>query len=967
MFIKRMRIALVFGLLAFTLTGPLPAQITTGTMRGTVSDGQGLPLPGVTIEISSEALMSPRSVLTDARGGYRFLYLPPGRYTLCAKLAAFETCWLKGVPIQIGQTATADVVMKEGTIETTVNVTAERPNIDVESSAKSYTITTELLQTVPLGPRVSYIDVFFTLPGVAGVWGNSPLVNAASVTHNLRPGWTYMFNQHNQDDSYENKIVIDGMEINDSMSGTSYYNFNYEAMEEIDVKTAGASAEYGNARSSFMNIVTKSGGNTFKGSAFVQFRPESWNWTNVTAGSPSATSYIEPNITLSGPVLKDKLWFMGSYKYNNENYVYPDTIVLDKIVRETRGHMPYFKLTFQPTPKHTLSAIYQNDFNTIDPAAFPNTVYSTMDTSYRGERGGPMYSLTWRWLVSDSVFFNFVAGYQHKPRSNFSRTQNPLYTYTERFQAGSALLYDKGYGEEYFSVRDNILFSGNLTYLVGDLAGTGAHEFKAGIDIRPYQYADWTRKYNEDALGFYQYSYGLDYANYGLSQPYVYRGYQRKAPAGADQTQYTNAANCTSQNFFLQDNWLVSKNLSLHLGLRLEHQRNDQYWRDEMDPSLDKIYSGIRSNVILEGTGLAPRLGLTYNWEKVGVFKLHYGRYYEYVGTGDYFEESRFMATVQYRMAAADIGKGPEAMTIFSDPAVPLNADYNKGLKPEYNDEFVLSFERELPWNLVFDTTFIYRVNYPSNTEEVNAVFQNGVFVDRRFPEFDGIQMKTWYGGDDRRWKFDYKGLLFNLKRNFSGKWGFMANYSLMWRNYYQVQWDTYDPRQFVYADSGALNWTNYGIRWAFHLSAFYRLPLDILASTFISGNSGTYLQDETGDYAWDATAPLVTISNGRRVSDIVWQARNAYYVGKKWGDSGRTTDNLWSVNARLAKGFTIGRFRLELTVDVYNVFNWSAYSSFGNVDIRRDYVDSSGINQYARKTSPQSPRAAQLTLKFEF
>ena len=436
-----------------------------------------------------------------------------------------------------------------------------------------------------------------------------------------------MFNQHNQDDSYENKIVIDGMEINDSMSGTSYYNFNYEAMEEIDIKTAGASAEYGNARSSFMNIVTKSGGNSFKGSAFVQVRPESFNWTNVTTGSPSATSYIEPNITLSGPILQDKLWFMGSYKYNNEDYVYPDTIVLKKIVRETRGHMPYFKLTYQPTPKHTFSAIYQNDFNKIDPAAFPNTVYSTLDSAYRGERGGPMYSLTWRWLISDSLFFNFVGGYQHKPRSNYSHTQSPLYTYTERFQAGSALLYDKGYGEEYFSVRDNILFSGNLTYLVSDLAGTGSHEFKTGVDIRPYQYANWTRKYNEDALGFYQYSYGLDYASYGLTQPYVYRGYQRKAPAGANQSEYTNAANCTSQNFYIQDNWLVSKNLSLQLGLRVEHQRNDQYWRDEMDPSLEAIYSGIRSNVILEGTGLAPRFGLTYNWDKVGVFKLHYGRY----------------------------------------------------------------------------------------------------------------------------------------------------------------------------------------------------------------------------------------------------------------------------------------------------------------------------------------------------
>jgi hypothetical protein len=967
MILKRGRSFLFLGLLIIALAGALPGQITTGTLRGSVADAQGQPLPGVTIEITGDALMSPRSMVTDVRGTYRFLYLPPGRYTICAKLVAFETCWMKGVPVQIGQTATADVVLKEGTLENTIQVTADLPNIDLENSSKSYTITTDLLATVPLGPRVRYVDVYFTLPGVAGASLDSPLVNAASITHNLRPGWTYMFNQHNQDDGYENKIVIDGMEINDSMSGTSYYNFNYEAMEEIDVKTAGASAEYGNARSSFMNIVTKSGGNALKASAFVQIRPESWNWTNVTAGQPTKTSYIEPNLTLSGPVAKDKLWFMFSYKYNNEDYVYPDTIVLKKIVRETRGHMPYFKLTFQPTPKHTISAIYQNDFNTIDPAAFPSTAYSTLDAAYRAERGGPMYSLNWRWLISDSLFFNLVAGYQHKPRSNYSATQSPRFSYTERFQAGSTLLYDKGYGEEYFSVRDNILISGNLTYLVEDLAGTGSHEFKTGIDIRPYQYASWTRKYNEDSLGFFQYIYGLDYAGYGLSQPYVYRGYQMKAPPGMDQSQYTNAANCTSQNFFIQDNWVVSKNLSLQLGLRLEHQRNDQYWRDQMDPSLDKIWSGIRSNTLLDDTGLAPRLGLTYNLNKVGVFKLHFGRYYEYVGTGDYFEESRFMASVQYRMSAANVGLGPEAMTVFSDPAVPLNPDYDKDLRLEYNDEFVFSFERELFWNLVFESTFIYRITYPSNSEEVNAVFKDGAFVDRRFPDFDTIQMKTWYGGDDRRWKFDYKGLQINIKRNFSGKWGFMANYSWMWRNYSRVKFDTYDPVQFIYSQPGDMSWTNYGIRWAFHLSAFYRLPWDILLSTYVSGQSGIYVQDETGDYAWDATAPLVTLSNGRRVSDILWQAKNAYYVGKKWGANGRNTDDVWTVNARMSKGFTVGRYRLELSLDFYNIFNWCGYSSFGNVDVRRDYVDGSGINQYRLKTSPQSPRAAQLTVKFEF
>ena len=248
-----------FCLAVLATAAVLPAQVTTGTLRGFVTDDKGEILPGVTIEISSPALMTPRSAVADARGSYRFLYLPPGTYTVCAKLQGFETCWLRGVPVQVGNTSTADIQLKVGTLETEIRVTAEAPLIDLERSQKNYNLQVELLETVPLAPRATYVDAFFVLPGVAGASLNSPLVNAGDVTHNLVNS-TYFWSQHNQDDGYENKILVDGMEINDSMSGTSYANFNYEAIQEIDVKTAGAGAEYGNARSSFMNIVTKSGG-----------------------------------------------------------------------------------------------------------------------------------------------------------------------------------------------------------------------------------------------------------------------------------------------------------------------------------------------------------------------------------------------------------------------------------------------------------------------------------------------------------------------------------------------------------------------------------------------------------------------------------------------------------------------------------------------------------------------------------
>jgi len=963
---KKSMIKWIVGLSVMVLLFPMALKAqTTGTLRGFVTDDQGEPLPGVNVQIDSSALMKPRGTVTDSRGFFRFLYLPPGRYNIKAHLEGFKTSTIRGVAVQVQKTTTVNIELSMGGIEESIEVTAEAPVIDTESASKSYNVNIKMLETIPISPRMNFSDVWQTLPGVSGGWGDSPLVNAGHITHDLEPGKSYFWSHHNQDDSYENKIKIDGMEINDSMSGTSYAQFNYEALAEVDVKTAGAPAEYGNARSAFMNVVTKSGGNDFEGSFLLLYQAESFNTTNIEGGKASQKSYAIPAITLSGPIFKDKLWFLASYKYDNENYVYPDTIIEDRIVRKVRSHMPYLKFTFQPHPNHTFTTVYQNDYSEHLNVSFPSVAYSTLSTAGRYQRGGPMYSITWRWIMSDNLYFNFVAGYNRKPRDTYAVNQIPRLRYTTRYQGGSTVKFDGGRGEDYWSVRENLLISGDLTYFADDLWNTGSHEIKFGVEIRPYQHITRTRKYHEDEYGFYRYRLGMDYANYGLSQPYIYRAYAMKGAPGTPQDRYDNEVTVSNQNVYIQDSWVVSKNLTLHIGFRFEHQREFMFFREELPSWMSAIYEKIHDNVEFDDSGIAPRLGLTYNLENVGAFKLHYGRYFEYVGTGDYNNYARTIAQVEYRMDKEDIGKGPEALKIYRDPPLSYNPDFNKDMKMEYNDEYLISFERELWWNLAFEVSFVYRDIHMSNTEDVNAIFENGEFVDRKFPDFNTIWMRTWY--DPPRWKFYYKGLQFNLKRNFTGRWGFMANYSFMWRTYRKKEWDPGDPQQFVYPSPSSLDMENYGRRWAFHLSAFYRLPWDIMVSTYINGNDGIFIADTTGDYEWDQSAPRITLSNGRRVSDIVWLAANDYYVGKKWGTSGRRTDPLWIINLRLSKGININRFRLEAALDVFNVFNWAAYSSFETNDIRRDYVDSSGINHYTRKTSPQAPRSAQLSLRIVF
>jgi len=948
----------VLGLILLASPVILQAQITTGTLRGFVTDENAEPLPGVVIEIESTALMTPRSGVTDARGAYRFLYLPPGKYTICVKMEGFETCWVRGVPVRVSMTSTANIKLKIGTLEETIEVTAEAPVIDKETSARSYNITKELIDTIPFAPRQNFNASWISLPGVSGWFGDSPIVNAALIIRNVEPGKSYYFSTGGgggtayQDDSYENKILIDGMDIQDTMSGLNYFQLNNESVQEMDVKTAGAPAEYGNARSAFMNVITKTGGNKFEGAFLFQYQPRSFVTTNIEGTSSKMESYAIPSITLSGPIMKDKVWFLASYKYDNEDYQYPNTLVVEKIVRKTRSHMPYLKLTLQPHASHTLSFVYMNNARDINLGAFPSSVRSTLEAAQTRKRGGPMYSTTWRWVVSDSMYFNFLAGNNVQVQDNLADNPLPRLYYTSKYR-GTTERYDQGYGEDYYSTRANALISGDLTWFQDDLWNTGAHEFKFGVEIRPRGYVERTRKYWEDQYGFYRYYYGLDYENYGLSEPYLWQA--REAFPG---NEYINEYVTSNYSVYLRDNWIVTKNVTLNLGLRWEHSRMNMWYRDEIPEWMTVISPTIRDDIMLDESALAPRLGLTYNWENIGVFKFHWGRYLEHVG-GSAGQYPRVIGFNTWRMRSSDFGKGPEALYLYSEGTLNYSPNHTDNLEIEHDDEFIASFERELFWNLAFETSFIYRKTYPLTQPEINAIYENGQFVGRKFPEFDNILVKTTLKGDDRVADWIYKGLQFNLKRNFVGRWGLMLNYTLMWRDYRRLKWAQGEIEQFVYANPDDLSMDRYGARWTFKASFFYRLPWDIAFATFVWGQSGVWMNDITGDWEWNDDAPRVTLSNGRRVSDIVWQANNSYYVGRKYGLQGRMTDQLWTVNLRLSKGINISRFRAEFSVDFYNLFNTATYTSWATLDVRHP--------QYDEKRNPQTPRSAQINVRLKF
>jgi hypothetical protein len=231
-------------LLASTLTAQVARQ--TGVIKGVVSEMTGAPLPGVNVTAESPALMRPVVSVTDEAGAYRLVNLQPGTYTITASLQGFKTVKQPGIIVQVGQTYAINLQTEAGALSEEITVTAAAPIIDIQSNKSGTVLTTELIQNLPLGRTM--VGIWKTVPGAAGTIDTY----SGSVNGSFWNTTAYQ---------------IDGVSNNDPTHGGMLVKPQYDSMEEMEITTGGLTAQVGNSGGSFVNVVTKSGGNVFNGQA----------------------------------------------------------------------------------------------------------------------------------------------------------------------------------------------------------------------------------------------------------------------------------------------------------------------------------------------------------------------------------------------------------------------------------------------------------------------------------------------------------------------------------------------------------------------------------------------------------------------------------------------------------------------------------------------------------------------------
>ncbi len=572
---------LVLALTIVALVPALASAQTAPSLAGLVKDTSGAILPGVTVEAASPALIEKvRSVTTDATGQYRIENLRPGTYTVTFSLTGFSQVKREGVELAGSGTVTINADLKVGTLEETITVTGETPIVDVQNAARQQILNGELVASTPAAK--SWNGIMLLVPGVTG----------DPNTVQLQPGMV-LFGIHGGP-ATEGRLQVDGMNVGASRGGggVSGYSVDTANVQEVTFRTSGGLGE-AETGGPLMNIVPKTGGNSFKGTSSFQFTNSSLQSSNYDATQSALLSKPSEILrlwdvdgALGGPIKKDKLWFFYLFRtygsgqsvtgmFANLNAGNPNAWTyapdLTTQARNDNSTMANgLRLTYQINQKNKLN-LFWDEQHGCNGAQWPGTTGSACRSAINGwAQGGTatqapetgvystppnrIWQATWTDTLTSKLLFEFGYSAYNNRWGGPSAPGNPTSDFIQVQEQGGAipgLCYRAGSplcGGVFLDSTGWIsanTWHANLSYV------TGAHSVKVGY------------------MGLYDYD-NQD-SNYANSQDMVYR-FNNGVPnqfwelSGYFKSQWRTRYDA----FFAQDSWTRDR-LTLQGAVRYEH------------------------------------------------------------------------------------------------------------------------------------------------------------------------------------------------------------------------------------------------------------------------------------------------------------------------------------------------------------------------------------------------------------
>jgi len=690
------RILVLHGALALCTLAALPtfAQRTTGSIVGTIADDTGALLPGVTVSIKGDAIVGVQTDVSNEKGFYRFAALPPGVYSLSYTLSGFATLNREGIKVSVGATDEEDVRLKVSTKTEEVTVTGEAAVVDTTTNQVSTNYDKDWVRNAPI-PRFTFFDLINAAPGVnQAVAGDSRSTSLGSSS---------------SDNSYQ----LDGTDFTAPLTGAAWPWPNTDAIEEIEVLSLGAPAEYGNLQGAVFNVVTRQGSNTFHGDGNFYLQTNGLTGRNTTDAEDGGLPYHrdkfnDATFQIDGPIIKDKLWFFASYQYQRD-YQSPAGIPVE-FPNKFEADRVFGKINWQLDSKNKLMFAYHDDFYRI-PCIDNNCNAFTDPSTIKVEHGhNPSPNVTFTSVRSDKTYIEArVSGFYGQDHAD------PLQPGEPRVQT-RYLDLDTGQvtGGIYSWYDGNVwktAASAKVSHFADNFLG-GSHDFKFGVQLN---------EGGSDYVGGYN-----DYVRtYGGVPAY---GYAYQTPAHT-------AAKTSGIGFYFDDTFRVNSRFTLNLGLRYDYDKGSFGSYPILDVHGDETGQTTAAVSKLFGwSSVSPRIG--FNWKLTSdgktSLKAHYGRYFRGVITGE-FGPMAPSAPVLVAFSGDYDAEGNRigANVVQDNSQLKLDPNY----KAPYTDQFIVGLDRELVKDLGLSLNYVYK-----KSERMGGyVDSTGVYSDVIYSDTEGV------------------------------------------------------------------------------------------------------------------------------------------------------------------------------------------------------------------------------------
>ncbi len=950
---------------------PVQAQLATGNIYGLVSDESGAPLPGAAVLI--KGANGTTTTTTGSDGRFRVLNLSPGSYKVTASLTGFSTVNRDNVAVSTGTSVDLGFTMKVASVEETITVTAETPVIDSKKTGTATVFTQDELSKVP-NSRDPWA-LLRTVPGVV-----MDRVNIAG-------------NESGQQSNYRAKgaagadgvWAMDGVTVTDMAAiGASPTYFDYDAFQEIQIATSGNDIKQPTGGVG-INFVTKRGTNQFHGNVHGYFTHEDLASSNVpdelaATGITSDTANHNKQVAdygfdLGGPIVKDKLWFWGSWGKQDIRLVRSSGHLVDKTLLKDNN----VKVNWQATKSDMISGYWflgdKQKFGRApgNQQVEPDTATWNQSDAFPESRPHGLWKLEDNHIFNPNFFLStkvayYGTGFQLFPRGGLDA------------QAGMSARLGQTFGSTQLSlnVRPQYIANADANYFFNAMGGS--HELKFGGGYR------WTEALTGTLWpGDMVVSFDNSASNQRVR---VYR-----EGKGVNRTYYTSA--------YFGDTFTKDR-MTLNVGVRWDHQNGRAAATETQSngafPNLVPGISFAGYDSPFTWNDLSPRVGLTYALDKSRktLLRASYAHYVTQLDTGTvgYANPTANAGYAEYpwtdlngdhlaQPGEVNTSGAPLAVAGGFNPAAPTAAIspniIDPNLKAPQTNEGVFGLDRELFPNFAVSMTYTYRkfsrfLTAPRNGMTA-ADYTPGVLLTGTIPGGPSYSVQTYNpiaakvsagnsgrfetNSDDYRQTFN--GVELSMTKRLSNKWmaRFAGSYNDHTESWKSTPYSTgsvvlfnvpFNPTRLdtdALVSGGQVAPRSAGsgsgdifinAKWAINTYALYQLPWNMEIAGNLFGKQGTpypvYFNQALG---LDGTQRVL-------VSPTI--------------DDMRFKD-LWDLDLRLAKNFRFGsRGSMIFTADLFNVFN-------SNTELNRQR--NVGSTAFHSLTDNLSPRILRLGVRMSF